>query len=138
MSATTKTRVVHAALVLLTVWPAVHLGLVARYDLSPWKLAGWGMYSAPRFGLIGMEVYGQRAGRADWEQLTAPSAALRTAAAEFLERHRWLRGLASAREVIGLVRGEHPEWEHVRLVVAYPVLDRTTGMVVLTRDERLD
>jgi hypothetical protein len=39
---------VHAGLIVLTVWPVVHLGLVWRYDVNPWKLAGWGMYSAPQ------------------------------------------------------------------------------------------
>ena len=134
----TKARVVHAALALLTLWPAVHLALVARYDLSPWKLAGWGMYSTPRFGLIGMEIYGRPAGEEEWRQLTAPGPALRAAATDFLERHRWLRRLASAREVIDLARDEHPEWDQIRVMISYPAIDGSTGRVVLTRDERLD
>ena len=38
-----KQAVVHAALVALTVWPALHIGMVKLYDVNPWKLAGWGM-----------------------------------------------------------------------------------------------
>ena len=39
---------IRAALVAFTVWPAVHIGLVKAYGITPWKLAGWGMYSAPQ------------------------------------------------------------------------------------------
>lgn len=28
-------------------WPLVHRALVARYDINPWKLAGFAMYSVP-------------------------------------------------------------------------------------------
>jgi hypothetical protein len=136
MSATRKATVVHAALLLLTAWPLVHLGLVRRFDLSPWKLAGWGMYSAPRFDMIGMEIFGRDPATGGWEQLAAPSAELRATAAAFLERHRWLRGLADARVLVDAVAAAHPRWDAVRLVVAYPEIDRRTGMVVLTRDER--
>lgn len=104
--------------------------------MSPWKLAGWGMYAAPRFGLIGMEVYGRASAAEPWQQLTAPSPELQAAAGSFLERHRWLRRLASSRELEALVRSEHPAWRDVRIVVSYPLLDRESGMVVLTTDER--
>ena len=43
-----KRSLVHVFLLVLAVWPAVHIGLVLRYDVNPWKLAGWGMYSAPQ------------------------------------------------------------------------------------------
>lgn len=138
MTPQTKSRLVHAALALLLVWPAVHLGLVARYDLSPWKLAGWGMYSAPRFGLIGMEVYGRPAAGGEWQQLTTPSPAVAALATSFLERHRWLRRLASHREMVEQIRAEHPQWSDIRVVVSYPALAEDTGKVVLDRDERLD
>ena len=28
-------------------WPIGHAALVARYDVDPWKLAGWAMYTRP-------------------------------------------------------------------------------------------
>lgn len=43
-----KRRLVHAFLVVFTLWPLAQHGLVRRYDVSPWKLAGWGAYAAPR------------------------------------------------------------------------------------------
>jgi len=138
MDAVAKGRVVRTALLAFALWPLVQMTLVWRYDVSPWKLAGWGMYAAPRFGLVGMEVYGRAGANDPWQQLATPSLEARAAAHAFLERHRWLRRLASSRELVGLVRAQHPEWSQVRVDVAYPELDRTSGYVRLVRDERVD
>jgi len=132
-----KRSLVHGALLLLAVWPAVHIGLAWRWDLSPWKLGGWGMYATPRFGLVGMEVYGRGTPEGAWLQVTAPSPAARDAATAFLEQHRWLRRLASPAALAAALRADHPEWTELRVVVSYPVLDRGTGRVGLASDERL-
>ncbi len=29
------------------VWPLVHMYVIRAYDISPWRLFGWGMYSTP-------------------------------------------------------------------------------------------
>lgn len=136
MSIARKTTVVHGMLLLLTLWPFVHIGLVWRYDLSPWKLAGWGMYTTPRFGLIGMDVSGHAPARERWEPLAAPSPALQQTATAFLEQHRWLRRLARATALVDAVAREHPDWDAVRIAVSYPAIDLATGMVVMRRDER--
>ena len=44
-----KRRLVIAFLIGFALWPAVHRGLVAAYDVNPWKLAGWAMYARPHF-----------------------------------------------------------------------------------------
>ncbi|MBY0277787.1 hypothetical protein K2Z84_20830 [Candidatus Binatia bacterium] len=137
MRLATKRRVVHGALLLLAVWPLAHLVLAWRYDLSSWKLGGWGMYATPRFGLVGMEAYGRAAPDAAWQQVTAPSPAARDAANLFLEQHRWLRRLAPASDVARTLHADHPDWRELRLVVSYPVLDRASGRVRLVADERL-
>lgn len=132
----TKRRFVHGALLFLAVWPLVHLGLSWRYDLSSWKLGGWGMYATPRFGLVGMEAYG-RPGRDDvWQQVTAPSSAARDAASAFLEQHRWLRGLASSSALVTALHADHPAWREIRLVISYPILDRASARIRLVTDER--
>jgi hypothetical protein len=136
MSIRWKARIVHAALLVLALWPIVHIALAWRYDISTWKLAGWGMYSTPRFGMIGMEVYGRDPAVGQWEQLVAPSAEVQTIAVVFLERHRWLRRLAGADDLIAAVGRTHPQWDALRIVVAYPHIDLDTGMVVLGQDER--
>lgn len=136
MGLASKRRLVHGALALLAIWPLVHLGLAWHFDLSSWKLGAWGMYATPRFGLVGMEAYGRTTPEAPWQQVVAPSPAARDAASAFLEQHQWLRGLASPAELIAALHADHPEWRELRLVVSYPVLDRSTGSVRLTTDER--
>ena len=126
-----RARIVYAGLALFTLWPAVHIGLVERYDSSPWKLAGWGMYSAPRFDLAGMEVYGRGRDGEEFEKLTAPTPELRDAATRFLERYRWLRRLARPDAFVRLVKERNPAWRELRVVIYQPALDRESGMVVM-------
>lgn len=124
-----KAFAVYAGLLLLTVWPAVHLALVARYDLSPWKLAGWGMYSEPRFSLLGMEVYGRASAQESFEQLTGATPELAAEATRFLERHRWLRRLARPDDFAAGVLRERPQWRELQIVVFRPALNRDSGMI---------
>ncbi len=131
MPARTKTTVVGTALVLLTLWPLVHIGLVKRYGISPWKLAGWGMYSAPRSRSLGMEVFGAPSAGGPLEQLTAPAPAVRDEAGRYLERHRWLRRLVRPTALAAAVAAAHPEWREVKVVVFEPDLVPATGMVVM-------
>ena len=86
---------------------------------------------------LGMEAYGRATAEDDWQQVTAPSAAARDAANAFLEQHRWLRRLASSGALEAALGADHPGWTEIRLVVSYPVLDRATGRVRLTTDERV-
>jgi hypothetical protein len=130
-----KTRVVHAVLVLAALWPLAQMALALRWDVSAWKLAGWGMYATPRFGLLGMEVYGRPAGGGDEVQLLAPSPALRDEATAFLERYRWLRGLAPRGRFVAAVFAEHPDWNRVRIAVSRPAMDARTGMVEMVHAE---
>lgn len=120
------------ALVLLTLWPLVHIGLVKRYGISPWKLAGWGMYSAPRSRSLGMEVFGAPSVGGALEQLTAPAPAIRDEAGRYLERHRWLRRLVRPTALAGAIAVTHPEWREVKVVVFEPDLEPSTGMVVMS------
>jgi hypothetical protein len=131
-----KTRLVVVGMTALTAWPFVHLALCARWDVSPWKLAGWGMYATPRPRTIGMEVHGRGDPGAPFEQLTAPTAALQAEGAAFLERWRWLGHLATADRFATLVLAAHPEWNELRLELYRSHLDPATGMVGLRRDDR--
>lgn len=44
-----KRRIVVAFLVAFALWPGLHRVLVARWDMNPWKGAGWAMYARPHF-----------------------------------------------------------------------------------------
>jgi len=130
-----KTRIVVAGLAALTVWPLAHVAICARWDASPWKMAGWGMYATPRPRSIGMEVFG-RTGDGTFEHLTAPSPALRADAAAFLERWRWLGGLAHPDAFARHVLAASPAWTRLRIELYHSHLDPGTGMVGLRRDDR--
>lgn len=132
MAARTKTTVVAAALATLTAWPLVHIYLVEHYGLSPWKLAGWGMYSAPRSRSLGMEVFGRPQGEGALVHFSDPTPAVREIAGRYLERHRWLRRLVRPDAFAAAIAIAHPEWDEVKIVVFEPDLDRTSGMVVMT------
>lgn len=56
-----RRRLVGALLAVFAVWPLVHYELVARYELDPWKFAGWAMYLRPTF-LPRVEVFELREG----------------------------------------------------------------------------
>jgi hypothetical protein len=131
MRTRTKTAVVATALAALTLWPLVHLWLVARYDVSPWKLAGWGMYSAPRSRSLGMEVFGRAPGGGPLEHLSQPSPDVRALAGVYLERHRWLRMLARPTALAEAVAAARSGWDEVKIAVFEPDLDRASAMVVM-------
>ena len=42
-----KQRITFIALLAFAIWPLVHRGLVARYDITPWKFMGFAMYCMP-------------------------------------------------------------------------------------------
>ena len=134
---TRKRQIVHVALVALTVWPLAHIYLVERYDLSSWKLFGWGMYASPRFGYAGMEIYGRRRGTGEFERLTAPTPAIYERATAFLNQYKWLRRLTSSDALVRSVLDAHPEWDQLKIVVSRPHLVPESGMVVMRTEERL-
>ena len=60
-------KVVGLLLAVLIIWPLVQQQLVLRYRVSPWKLAGWAMYTTvmPRgnMALTGIDASGRRVSR---------------------------------------------------------------------------
>lgn len=130
-----KTRVVHALLVVALLWPLVQMALALGWGISSWKLAGWGMYATPRFGMLGMEVYGRAASGAGDEQLLNPGPAVRNQATAFLESYRWLGALAPRGRFVRALLAERPDWAGVRIVVSRPVMDARTGMIEMRHAE---
>ena len=47
MSTPAKARVAVVICALFVLWPAIHRGLVARYETNAWKLGGFAMYATP-------------------------------------------------------------------------------------------
>ena len=124
-----------AAVAAITLWPLIHIFLVGQYDLSPWKLGGWGMYSAPRTHGLNMELMVKTSGAIDFAPLEHPTELVQTEAREFLSSYLWLRGLADAEAFAELVLSEHSQYSAVRLTFERPRLDRESGMIVSHRTE---
>ncbi len=129
MTTATKRWIVRGVLTAALLWPLVHLALVARYDLSRWKLAGWGMYTEPGLKDVGMEVYGRRTANGTLEILTEIDAVLRREADEFLYDYRWLRRLTQPDSFVAAIAAARPEWQRIEVHVFRPYLDAASGIV---------
>ena len=128
MSIAAKKKIVYACLVLLTLWPAVHISLAKRYEMSPWKLAGWGMYAAPQLDpIVHLEcLTPDEVGRyelgtvlPEWEREFE----------DFVRRRRGLGHLARP-DALGLKLLQlYPAILGVEITVERPWLNRRTGMI---------
>jgi hypothetical protein len=47
VSTDAKARLTCGILAVLALWPLVHYGVVTRYDIAPWRLNGFAMYTVP-------------------------------------------------------------------------------------------
>ena len=124
-----KKRLLLGVMVLLTVLPVLQIVLVKRYDVSPWKLAGWGMYAAPwRNPWARIDVLE----RGSWSEIdrkrTTPwlSSQLR----EFSDSRAALGRLCPPDRIADELWVERPEVTEVRITVREAVLDITSGMIV--------
>lgn len=127
MTATRKRQVLTAGLIAFALWPLVQIALVHRFGVSPWKLAGWGMYSTPRIA-PGIGVLVQR-GEEEPAPMTDVPADVLTACAEYAPKRLWLRDLAPPDAIGALILARLPAYERVTITIYQPVLDTETGMV---------
>jgi len=123
-----KQRVVLGGLLAFTLWPVVHIALVKVYDVNPWKLAGWGMYSAPQLQPH-MRVFGLTPDDVGVYELSTAPAEVVPVLDDFLERRRVLRNLVRPDDVAGALLDAYSAIDGVRLVVVQPTLNRRTGMI---------
>jgi len=128
-----RRRIVLGIVIAFAIWPAVQLGLVLGYDVNPWKLAGWGMYSAPQipcyvrlFGLTPDDV-----GR--YELRTLPPE-LEPVLERFLHRRRSLRRLVEPGELGRALLRHYSAVVGIEVEVVQPVLDPSSGTI----EERSD
>jgi len=119
---------VHGVLLLMALWPAVHIGLARGFGVNPWKLAGWGMYAAPQIP-CDVEVYPVISGQATAQPLETVSAAVRPVLERFRRRRLALGRLAEPRALGRELLEVHPGVEGFDIVVIQPVLEPRSGMV---------
>jgi hypothetical protein len=123
-----KRRTVIGFLLAFTAWPAVHLALTQVYDLNPWKLSGWGMYSAPQLPAH-MRVFGLTPDEVGVYELGTAPAEVVPALDDFMRHRRALRKLIRPDEVADALLDAYSAIDGVRLVVVQPTLNPITGMI---------
>lgn len=124
-----KQRILLAALVLLTIWPAIHIVIAKRTGMSSWKLAGWGMYAVPRLKPFTMEIYGRSDPARGFERLVQPSLEVRICATDTLRAYRWLSTLTRPHRLADAVFDALPRWTELKISMFEPILIAETGMI---------
>ena len=119
---------VHVALVLLALWPAAQMALVASYDLNAWKLGAWGMYSTPQFV---PEIYvdvltPDEAGRYPFRDPKGEFSAERD---RFIQRRYGLGRLATPEALGRGILEAYPAFLGVEITVAERFINLDTGII---------
>jgi hypothetical protein len=123
-----KKQILAAVLIGFTLWPLAQLALVRRFKISPWKLAGWGMYSTPRIS-PGIGILVQRGNEEPAPMAVVPEN-VRVACVKFSSSRRlWLRHLAPPDAIGQLVLASDASYRRATIFLFEPVLDTATGMV---------
>ena len=121
-------NLVHAALVVFTAWPAIHLVLVKGYDVNPWKLAGWGMYSAPQLPSY-VQITCLTPDNVGRYELGSLQPELEPALQEFLLARRHLGRLVGPDALARALLDYYPAIDGVEIAILEPVLNPRTGMI---------
>ena len=125
-----KRQVVCMALVVLAIWPLVHHVAVRRFDLDPWKLFGWSMYTVPPrrvrafpvsleddrlLGVAGLPPHHARLVKSAYDDFSQ----LRRQWGEFVTPDEFARSLFVA----------YPEVDRLAIYVQHIRVDRSTAKV---------
>jgi hypothetical protein len=123
----TKRRLLFAWLVAFAIWPLAHRGLVARYEISPWKLFGWSMYCEPNLppAISLQEV--RRDGFRYPIDIRALPPEMQQRLDQFQRRRDVLGQLASPRVVADAVFDINPNFEGIAVVIQRYYIDTDSG-----------
>jgi hypothetical protein len=109
-------NVVGLLLAVFMIWPLVQQQLVLRYRVSPWKLAGWAMYTTvmPRgnMALTGIDASGRRV-----PLDPRSSADLLTTRSDFMSVRLMLGLFADPLPVARAMAGAHPAYQKWEITV---------------------
>ncbi|MGI9432030.1 MAG: hypothetical protein ACR2PQ_07440 [Myxococcota bacterium] len=110
----------------VALWPLVHRGLVARYDLNPWKLGAFAMYTTPTPPVLAVLLVPADGGLVPLDESALPGSVRREGDAFRARRHalgEWARPDAWAEEVLSA----RPDLRGVVVMVQRMILDRQTA-----------
>ncbi len=128
-----KQRLVAVTLALLALWPLVHIAVVARYHVDPWRYFGWAMYSQPKLP-VRISVYERQGDERLRIAARELDPALRKARRRLVNRRlRW--GTLAPVDGFGRqVLAARPEAEVIEIDVHHWYLDPATAHIA-TRSE---
>ena len=129
----TKKRLLALMLSVLTIWPIIHMALVEQCGINAWKLAGWGMYSAPQMRpRIQIDILqNTRWITARSEHITQE---LREVIHEFALNCTTLGRLCTPASLGEAFLAEWPSLDGVRVIVTRFVLNTATGRLEAEED----
>jgi hypothetical protein len=123
-----------AVLVFVAVWPFVHRVLVAKYDINPWKLGGFAMYTTPTPPIQVVLFHKVGASLAPIDERELPRPVRRQADAFRTLRHA--RGRLRRPDALGAaVLEARPDLDWVVIAVQRMRLDRKTARMTSTREQ---
>ncbi len=128
-----KEAVVTFVLLWAGVWPLIHRGLVARYDLNPWKHSGWAMYSTPKPPIVVAVLKRVEKGHAVLDERTLPSAA-RDALDRFRTRRHAIGKFAEPRDAAQAILETSSDVGSLVVMVQTFHLDPTTARMTSVMD----
>jgi hypothetical protein len=132
MTFRTKKRIVQGTLLVLLVWPLLHIIVVRSTGISPWRGFGWGMYTVPvlpvQVGVSPLEGTTEQAKQGQEEMVQAIKM--------YLKRYQALGGLAKPDAVAHSVFEAYPGLKLIEINVTQHKLDHSTARVVEDRADK--
>ncbi len=122
-----------AVLLLVALWPFAHRILVVRYDLNPWKLSGWAMYTtpAPPILLVLHTKHEKGVVPINQQRLAAPA---RETIVRFLVERHVLGKLRRPDDVAQSVFSVRNDLHSLVVIVEKMALDQETARMVSTKE----
>lgn len=117
-----------------TLWPLVHRALVERYDINPWKLGGFAMYTTPTPPVLVVALEGRQGALKPVDETALPDTARRALRDFRADRHA-LGELQTAEGVGRALLNARPDLDWVVVAVQRMKLDRQTARMTSTRQQ---
>jgi hypothetical protein len=121
-----KRNAVAALLGFVALWPLTQRGLVARFEIDPWKLGGFAMYATPSLPVL-VAVFAPEAGRLALLDESSLPAEARARLDRFRVERVALGRLREPRDAARAILAARPELHGVVVVVQRTTLDPSTA-----------